>query len=95
MCFAVNFEQKSLRRMRPVAAPSLSLSSCESDHVFTAPVTALYRSVSQRYLMGRAKERGSTGPHPLPLPPPPALTMVPLRPPVPGPASHETPWRCY
>lgn len=69
MCFAVNFEQKSLRRMRPVAAPSLSLSSCESDHIFTAPVAALYRSVSQRYLMGRAKERGSTGPHPLPLPP--------------------------
>lgn len=36
--------------------------SCESDHVFTAPIAALYRSVSQRYLMGRAKEGGSVGP---------------------------------
>lgn len=38
--------------------------SCESDHIFMAPVTAPYRSVSQRYLMGRAKEGGSVGPQP-------------------------------
>lgn len=36
--------------------------SCESDHIFTAPAAPLYRSVSQRYLMGRAKEGGSVGP---------------------------------
>lgn len=44
--------------MRPAAL------CCESDQVFTAPVAALYRSVSQRYLMGRAKEGGSAGPQP-------------------------------
>lgn len=35
--------------------------SCESDHIFMAPVAALYRSVSQRYSMGRAKAGGSVG----------------------------------
>lgn len=59
ICFTVNIEKKTPRQMRPVAALC-----CESDHVFTAPITALYRSVSQRYLMGRAKERGSAGPQP-------------------------------
>lgn len=46
-----------------------------------APVTALYRSVSQRYSMGRAKEGGSVVLQPPPHPTPPMLTMALLRPP--------------
>lgn len=50
--------------------------SCESNHIFMTPITALHRSVSQRYSMRKAKSgrkcRSAA----------PVLTMVLLKTPV-------------
>lgn len=65
-----HFYESQWRQPSTVAALS-----CESDHIFMATITALYRSLSQRYLTGRAKRGRKCGSAAL------VLTMALLRPP--------------